>query len=236
MHTPLLKRRSTLGILFFGAVAVVLWYLQSVGAFPDFSMIKMYRMDVELYLMQNLFTGIVIFSLIYIVAIGLSLPFATPLTILSGFLFGNLLGTGIVSFSATLGATLALILIRFFFYSDFSERFAHRLRWVNNELTGHGFRDIFILRLTPIVPFSLINIGAALTTIKVRDFFFATLLGTVPFTFVYVNAGTQIAKIDSPSDIVSLPVLLGISLLVLVASLPLIIRRRNRLDSDRNPS
>lgn len=226
MH--ILKRRSTFGLLFFGALALGLWYLHSIGVFPDFSMIKMYRMDVEAYLMQNLFAGVLIFALVYIAAVGLSIPIATPLTILSGFLFGNILGTGIVAISASVGATIALVLIRFFFYEDFKTRFAHRLEKVNREMTGHGFRDIFILRLTPIVPFALINIGAALTDIKTRSFFLATLIGVVPFTFVYVNAGTQIAMIESPGDIISLPVILGISLLVLVASLPLVIHRRGR--------
>ena len=123
------------------------------------------------------------------------------------------------------GATLSVIINRFFFQDAVRAALGSKLKWVNAELEGHGLRDIFILRLTPIVPFSLINLGAAVTHVQVRDFFFATFVGTLPFTLVYVNAGTQIARVESPGDIISLPTLIGISLVVIAATLPIFIRR-----------
>ncbi len=222
------ENKLIVGLVFLIFVLVLVIYFKYLGIIPSFENIKMYRTDVEVYLLQNLISGILIFASIYIVAIALSLPVATPLTILSGFLFESVIGTIIVAFAATIGATLALLIIRFFFRDYTDKKFGNKLDYINSELTGHGFRDVFVLRLTPLVPFSLINISAALTSIKVRSFFLATFFGTIPFTFVYVNAGTQLANIESVSDVVSLPILIGISLLVVVVSLPMIIRRKNR--------
>jgi uncharacterized membrane protein YdjX (TVP38/TMEM64 family) len=67
----------------------------------------------------------------------------------------------------------------------------------------NGFRDILIARLVPAVPFSLINIIAGLTKVKVRDYVLATLIGIMPFSFVYVQAGVQLSEINSLSDIAS---------------------------------
>jgi uncharacterized membrane protein YdjX (TVP38/TMEM64 family) len=222
------RHRFVLGLTLVGLVVAALAYLQSRGIMIDFEMVKMYRMDIELFIMERLFFGVLIFMFAYIATVGLSLPFATPLTVLSGFLFGTLLGTGIVAISATIGATIAFLLVRFFFRDYVTSKFGTKLRVVNDELRGNGFKDILILRLTPIVPFSLINVAAPLTSICVRDFSLATLFGTLPFTFVYVNAGTQIASVESVGDIVSFPTILGISLIVIAATVPPVIRRLRR--------
>jgi len=228
------QHRLTLGLIFIGLIIVGAVYLNNLGL--DFSMLKMYRMDIEAFIMKNLALGVLIYTGIYTATIALSLPLATPLTILSGFLFGSMLGTAIVAVSATVGATLSVIINRFFFQDAVRSALGSKLKWVNAELEGHGFRDIFILRLTPIVPFSLINLGAAVTHVRVRDFFFATLVGTLPFTFIYVNAGTRIAKIDSASDIVSLPTLMGISLIVFAVSLPMFVRRSGKGQKEEVPT
>ena len=54
---------------------------------------------------QVVFTGA--FMLVYIISAAISLPGATILTLTGGFIFGPLLGSGIVIVSATIGASLA---------------------------------------------------------------------------------------------------------------------------------
>ena len=70
-----------------------------------------------------------------------------------------------------------------------------------------------MLRLVPIFPFFLINLLMGLTQIHIRTFYWVSQLGMLAGTLVYVNAGTQLARIDSPSDIVSPGVLLSFALL-----------------------
>lgn len=225
MRRTAARKRLILGLGIVGLIIFGVLYLKSRGIMIDLEMVKMYRMDIEAFLNSHLLVGVCIFMLTYVCVVGLSLPFATPLTILAGFLFGNILGTAVVSVSATIGATIALVLVRYFFYDFVRERFGNQITRVDKEFTGYGFRDVLVLRLMPIVPFALINAGAGLTRIRVRSFFFATLVGTLPFTFVYVNAGTQIANVQSSADILSLPMITGISLIVFAVAFPGFIRR-----------
>ena len=220
-------RRSVLGLLFIACVVGLIFYLEMHSMIPTFAMIQEERNMIEASIMRDPTVGVLIFSSIYITAIALSIPVATPLTVLSGFLFGPVLGTAVVAFSATVGGTIIFSLARFFFGRFFERKFGEKLEVVNRELRDNGFRDILLLRLTPIIPFSLINVATALTQVKLRDYIFATFIGTIPFTFVYVLAGTQLADIEMLSDILSLEVILVVSLLVVVAALPVILRRRS---------
>lgn len=220
------KHRLLFGLIFIAGIILLLTYLHTHGIMFDLKMAQMYRMDIEEALMKNMFIGAVLYILIYTTIIAFSLPFATPLTILSGFLFGNIIGTLVVAVAASSGATLSVLINRFFFREFVEYKFGRQLRKLNTELHGNGFRDILLLRLAPVIPFSLINIFAAVTSVRIRDFFFATLIGTLPFTFVYVNAGKELAQLESFSDIISPQVIIGISLIALSVAIPIFIRRR----------
>ena len=222
MQTP----RYVLGLIFVAAVATLFVYLKMHGMLPSFEMVQEQRMAIEAFLMRDPVLGIGIFACIYIVAIALSLPVATPLTILSGFLFGRVLGTVIVVVSATVGATIIFVLTRFFFHRFFTRKFGDRLEVVNNEFTNHGFFDVLFLRLIPVIPFALINVGTALTSVRLQNYVLGTLLGIIPFTFIYVQAGTQLAHIKRVEDILSFETLLTVSLVVAGAAFVFFINRR----------
>lgn len=220
------QKRLFLGVLFILGVLTLVYILQAQGLLMSFEEIRDQRGEIETFLMQDPLLGILIFAAIYITAVALSLPIATPLTVLSGFLFGSILGTGVVAVAATTGATIIFILARFFFREYFTEKFGNSVERVNRELTDNGFRDVLLLRLTPLVPFALINVATALTSVRIRDYVLATLIGTLPFTFVYVHAGSRLAELNSLSDVLSFQTLLAVSLVVVAAAVPLIIRRR----------
>ena len=172
--------------------------------------------------------------LIYIVAVALSVPIATPLSVLAGFLFGTAFGTVLVVFSATAGATAIFILARYLFRDFFSAKAERFMATVKLESTKNGFRDILIARLIPAVPFSVINIVAGLTHVRLRDYVLATVLGIVPFSFVYVHAGTSLAEIQSVRDIASTETAMilsriGIVLLVLYVVKHFYSSRKNTL-------
>src|SRR5690606_27903096 len=62
---------------------------------------------------------------------------------------------------------------------------------------------LFTLRLVPIFPFFLINLLMALSPIRARTFYWVSQLGMLPGTVVYVLAGTQLAQVDGPGDVLS---------------------------------
>jgi uncharacterized membrane protein YdjX (TVP38/TMEM64 family) len=152
---------------------------------------------------------------IYIAVTGLSLPGATVLTLAGGALFGLVWGTLIVSFASSIGATLAFLAARFLFRDTVKSRFGDRLAAIDAGLAKDGPYYLFTLRLVPLFPFFVINLLMGLTAIKTLTFYWVSQLGMLAGTVVYVNAGTQLAKIDSLSGILSPPlvgafVLLGL--------------------------
>jgi pyruvate/2-oxoglutarate dehydrogenase complex dihydrolipoamide dehydrogenase (E3) component/uncharacterized membrane protein YdjX (TVP38/TMEM64 family) len=139
----------------------------------------------------------------YVAYTGLSLPGAGLLSLVAGAVFGLLWGTLIVSFAASLGATLAFLVARFVLRDWVQRRFRGRLAGINRGVEDEGAFYLFTLRLTPAVPFFLINIAMGLTPMRVATFYWVSQLGMLAGTLVYVNAGTQLAHLASPRDVLS---------------------------------
>jgi len=148
------------------------------------------------------------FFLAYVAVTGLSLPGAAVMTLAAGAVFGLLWGTVLVSFASSLGATLACLASRFLLREWVQRRFGRQLRAVNEGVEREGGFYLFTLRLIPAVPFFVINLAMGLTPIRVATFYWVSQLGMLAGTLVYVNAGTQLAAIESPMDILS-PGLIG---------------------------
>ena len=162
------------------------------------------------------------FFLIYVAVTGLSLPGATVTTLVAGALFGLVMGTLIVSFASTIGASLAFLSARFLLRDWVQQRFGDRLRAINDGIEKDGAFYLFTLRLVPAFPFFVINLLMGLTRLPTRTFFGVSQVGMLAGTLVYVNAGTELAKIDSLRGILSAGLLISFTVLGLF---PLIARR-----------
>jgi pyruvate/2-oxoglutarate dehydrogenase complex dihydrolipoamide dehydrogenase (E3) component/uncharacterized membrane protein YdjX (TVP38/TMEM64 family) len=138
-----------------------------------------------------------------VISTAFSLPGAALLTLLGGALFGVVTGTIVVSFASSIGATLAFLGSRFFLRDWVLAKFGDRLKAINEGVAKDGAFYLFSLRLIPVVPFFVINLAMGLTPIKARTFYWVSQLGMFLGTLVYVNAGTQLAQINSLSDIAS---------------------------------
>lgn len=170
--------------------------------------LKSKQVAIESYRITNPRLTIVIYGLVYIAVTGLSLPGATVLTLAGGAVFGLFWGTVIVSFASTIGATLAFLAARFLFRDAVKSRFGARWREIDEGVNREGAFYLFTLRLIPLFPFFIINLAMGLTALSTRTFYWVSQVGMLAGTIVYVNAGTQLAKIESLSGILS-PALLG---------------------------
>ena len=81
---------------------------------------------------QLVFTGA--FMLIYIISVAIYLPGATILTLTGGFIFGHLLGSGIVIVSATIGASLAFLVARFILRNTLEKKYERNLKKFNEGI------------------------------------------------------------------------------------------------------
>jgi uncharacterized membrane protein YdjX (TVP38/TMEM64 family) len=150
---------------------------------------------------------------IYIVVTALSLPGAAVMTLAGGGLFGLVIGTVVVSFASTIGATLACAVSRFLLRDWVQGKFSDKLAAVNAGIQNEGAFYLFSLRLVPIFPFFVINLVMGLTPMRLFTFFWVSQIGMLAGTIVYVNAGRQLAQIDSLSGILSPGVLVSFVIL-----------------------
>tara|TARA_B100000749_G_scaffold280707_1_gene278168 strand:+ start:92968 stop:93684 length:717 start_codon:yes stop_codon:yes gene_type:complete len=162
------------------------------------------------------------YLIVYIAVTALSIPGATILTLMGGFLFGVVKGTIIVSFASTIGATCAFLAARFLLKDSIQQKFGDKLKTINDGVAKEGGFYLFTMRLIPAFPFFVINLVMGLTPINVRTFFLVSQAGMLPGTIVYVNAGTQLSKIESLKGILSLELILSFAALGI---LPILIKK-----------
>lgn len=204
------------------ATVMTVFFIFDLQQYLSLDTLKAQQESIESYRSDHPVLVIVIYMLVYVVVTGLSLPGATILTLAGGAVFGVLWGTIIVSFASTLGATLAFLAARFLFRDTVTSHFGSRLQAINAGINRDGAFYLFTLRLVPLFPFFMINLTMGLTTLRVWTFSWVSQLGMLAGTVVYVNAGTQLAKIESLSGILS-PVLLGS--FVLLGIFPLLAKK-----------
>jgi len=135
--------------------------------------------------------GIFIFIAVYAAATVLLAP-GVILTIGAGFAFGLWKGFLAVSAGATLGASLAFLVARFV-ARDKIEAMARRntkFQRIDNAIGKQGAKLVFLLRLSPVIPFNLSNYFYGLTAVKFWPYVLASWIGMMPGTFLYVYIGT----------------------------------------------
>jgi len=134
--------------------------------------------------------GTFIFIIVYAIATVLLAP-GSVLTIGAGFAFGLWKGFLAVSAGATLGASLAF-LVAHFIARDKIEAIAQRnekFRKIDNAIGKQGAKLIFLLRLSPVIPFNLSNYFYGLTSVKFWPYVLVSWIGMMPGTFLYVYIG-----------------------------------------------
>lgn len=170
------------------------------------------------------------FFLGYVLITGVSLPGAAVMTLAAGALFGLVLGTVLVSFASSIGATLAFLASRWLLRDWVQQRLGRRLNVVNAGLERDGPLYLFSLRLVPAVPFFVINLAMGLTRLPAWTFYWVSQVGMLAGTIVYVNAGAQVSRLDSVAGLLS-PQLIGA--FVLLAIFPWVARGIMRLAQRR---
>ena len=184
-------------------VALVAYFVFDLGQILSLENFKASQAEIVAAKDANPVLYITGFFILYVAVTGLSIPGAAIMTLIAGALFGVLVGTILVSFASTIGATLAFLSARFVLRDWVQGKFGERLRAIDEGLEKDGAFYLFTLRLIPVFPFFVINLLMGLTRIKTRTFFWVSQLGMLPATIVFVNAGTQISYIESTSGLLS---------------------------------
>jgi uncharacterized membrane protein YdjX (TVP38/TMEM64 family) len=194
-------KKAVLALVLIGAIAA--YFALDLGQYLSLENFKASQAEIVAAKDANPALYIAGFFLLYVAVTGLSIPGAAIMTLVAGALFGVVLGTLIVSFASTMGATLAFLSSRYLLRDWVQGKFGERLRAVDDGLEKDGAFYLFTLRLIPVFPFFVINLLMGLTRIKTGTFFWVSQIGMLPATIVFVNAGTQISRIESTAGLLS---------------------------------
>ncbi|WIA15201.1 hypothetical protein OEZ85_001881 [Tetradesmus obliquus] len=171
-----------------GLVAVAALVLVASGGFGG---LKDKVKDLEDLIAASGYLGPLIYAGAYAAATVLLFP-ASLLTLGAGYLFGPLKGTALVSASATLGASLAFLVSRYIARPAVEERLQSypKFQAVYENISKDGAKLVLLLRLSPLVPFSLLNYGLGITKVGFPEYVAASWAGMLPGTFAYVYLGS----------------------------------------------
>src|SRR5439155_1410723 len=105
------------------------------------------------------------------------------------------------SSAATLGASAAFLVGRYLARAAVERRIAANPRFaaIDRAVGAEGRKIVFLLRLSPVFPFNLLNYALGLTRVRFADFFLASV-GMLPGTVLYVYSGKLIGDVTGLAE------------------------------------
>ena len=201
------KIKIFLGSVYLLIVSIFLWFFFSTFSFQDFSsyeLIRENRDTLEQFKNSNIIISSVLFLLGTIIWV-LLLGFGAPVFLVGGFIFGKWLGTLIIVFGLSIGATFLYMFANFFLKDLIEEKFSSRFNNLTQKFKEREFTFFLIYRFIGGIPFFISNILPTIFNVKVRNFFLGSVIGMTPQLFVGASLGAGLNKIlEENSEIPSL--------------------------------
>jgi uncharacterized membrane protein YdjX (TVP38/TMEM64 family) len=175
-----------------------------------------------------------LFVLVYVAA-ALTVAPAFFLTVAGGAIFGVVQGSLLVFVGASLGASAVYALASPLARSRWMQRLTRdeRVSAVREAVAGGGIRIMLLLRLSPLIPYSVLNYALALSGVRFKDFAVA-LVGMIPAVVLYTYYGKIVGDVAALAAGVSPPrgpeyyVLLVAGLVAIAVSTTMITRAARR--------
>ena len=206
------KIKIYLGLAYFLIVILFLWAIFNKFSYDEltsYDFIKNNR-DYLISLKESNFFLISLIFLIFTILWVLLLGFGSPIFLLGGFIFGKWIGTILVVFGLSIGATLLYILSNYFFKDLIIKKFSKKFFKLKEKFKNNEFSFFLIYRFIGGIPFSISNILPVLFNVKVKNFFLGSLIGMTPQLFVGASIGAGIEKvIDLNEDLPNLLTILS---------------------------
>jgi uncharacterized membrane protein YdjX (TVP38/TMEM64 family) len=135
--------------------------------------------------------GVALFFAAYVVSTVAVLP-GSILTLAAGFAYGPVWGVAIASPSSVAGATCAFLLGRTLLRDWAEARVGEsaRVRAIDAAVGREGFKIVFLLRLSPIIPFNALNYALSLSRVPLRTYVLASFVGMLPGTAMWIYLGS----------------------------------------------
>ena len=143
----------------------------------------------------NLFLLSIVFLGLTILWVFPFLGFGSPVALLGGFIFGQMIGTLVVVLGLSIGATFLYLFGNYFLKEFIREKFLNRFSNLEIKFKKSEFIYLLIYRFVGGIPWQLSCLLPTIFNVKVINFFFATLIGIIPQIFLAVSIGSGLEKI-----------------------------------------
>ena len=191
------KIKIIIGFTYLFCLSLLLYYIFSKYDLKDLIDINFLKDNQKTFIKfkeQNVFIVSLIFfffSIIWVLLLGVG----SLITLAGGFIFGKWLGTFLVLFSLTIGATLLYTLGLLFFKELINSKLAPRLGKLISLFNKNEILYFTLYRFTGGgLPFFMQNLLPVIFNMKIKNYFIATLIGLIPGVFILVSIGSGIDK------------------------------------------
>ena len=229
------KLYKFLPLLAITAIAIIIW-LSGVYRYVSLDTLRQNQEFLTEFTQAHLWFSALVYSAAYFAIVSLSIPVATIMTLIGGFLFGQWVGSVCVVLSASFGGCVIFLSTKFASKITNKSSKKEAGKWVKKMQIGfaeNAFSYMLTLRLIPIFPFVIVNVVAGILQIPLRIFFFGTFFGIIPGSFIYVSVGVAMRKLlnqpeFSPSNLLAPHVILSLTGLGLLALLPIAYKKYSK--------
>jgi uncharacterized membrane protein YdjX (TVP38/TMEM64 family) len=211
-----------------GIGAFVFWLLYTYSPIKNYFTLNYVQQQNDYYhtfLTDRYYTAVFLYMAVFICTVALSMPSSIILTLLGGSLFGVFAGVFYATLSVVIGVTLACIIYRTFFFKSFAQMYAERIVTFKKALQEYGVSYLLMLHFSAVFPYFVINSIALFAEVPLRTIMWVTVVGFLPQAFVYAFAGKKLSSIRAVGDIFSPAVIIAFMLLILLACVPILIKK-----------
>ena len=197
-----------LGVSYLSILFYFLYFIFTaieINRLDDFAYYKEIQSNLEIYISNNILINVIyffVFAIIWVILLG----FGSPILIISGILFGQMIGTAVSVISISIGALILYSIGNFFFRdlvkSILEKKFEKYIQLFQKNEFFYFFVYRFIGGLG--VPFGLQNLIPILFGMKKLNYFLASLFGFIPGFFIINTIGAGLNTYVTEADYFSM--------------------------------
>jgi len=191
------KVKITLGLFYLLVVSSFLYFFLSKFTLEELTSYEFIKNNRDYFFelkSSNLFLLTLTFLFLTVIWI-LMAGFASPIALLAGFIFGKWLGTFVLVFGMSFGATIMYIFANYFLKEIIKKKFLNKFKELEVKFKRSEFNYLLFYRFIGGIPFVISNVLPCIFNVKIKNFFLATIIGIIPQIFLMVSIGSGIEKI-----------------------------------------
>lgn len=223
VHRPAPRRLLGLGMLAFAlALLAVAWRWTPLNEWLNLDSLVAFARSLE-----HLPLTPVAVVVCYVIA-GLVMVPVTLLIAVTGIVFGPLEGSVYALGGSVLSAAVSFGVGHWLGRDAVARMLGPRMNRLTKRIARQGILAMIVIRMLPIAPFTVVNVVAGISPIRLRDYLIGTALGMLPGIVITITFVHHLAEaVRRPSvGTVSILIAVGVLLLTLAVGLQKLLRAK----------